>query len=73
VLSDQAMPRLSGLELIERCRRLSPGVVALIATAYGGTDFGARASAAGVQAVLSKPLNLAELDAVLQRLLHAPR
>jgi CheY-like chemotaxis protein len=73
VLSDQAMPRLSGLELIERCRRLSPGVVALIATAYGGTDFGARASAAGVQAVLSKPLNWAELDAVLQRLLHAPR
>jgi len=73
VLSDQAMPRLSGLELIERCRRLSPGVVALIATAYGGTDFGARASAAGVQAVLAKPLDWAELDAVLQRLLHAPR
>ncbi len=73
VLSDQAMPRLGGLELIERCRRLSPGVVTIIATAYGGTDFGARASAAGVQAVLAKPLSWSELDTVLQRLLRAPR
>lgn len=72
VVCDQAMPRLSGLELIERCRRLAPDVLALVVTAYGGTDFGVRARAAGAQAVLAKPLDWQAFDAALQQGLARP-
>src|SRR5690606_20194788 len=73
VISDQAMPRLSGMELIERCRRLAPEVLGLIITAYGGTDFGVRARAAGVKAVLAKPIDWEAFDAVLQEWLPRTR
>jgi CheY-like chemotaxis protein len=73
VVCDQAMPRLSGLELIQRCRALAPELPAFIVTAYGGTDFGVRARAAGVRAVLPKPIDWAAFDAALQELLPPAR
>lgn len=72
VVSDQLMPGLDGLSLITRCKGLAPDVVGVIVTAYGGSDFEQRASEAGVDAVLKKPLSLTDISDTLERL-FAPR
>ncbi|MBX3608744.1 MAG: response regulator [Hydrogenophaga sp.] len=68
VISDQLMPGLNGLSLIARCKALAPDIVSVIVTAYGGTDFERRAADSGVDAVIKKPLSLAELSDTLERL-----
>ncbi len=65
IVSDQLMPGLTGLALIAQCKALAPGLVTVIATAYGGTDFDRSAAETGVDAVLRKPLSLAVLGDTL--------
>ena len=68
-VTDAIMPELSGLELLAELRRLRPELPAILVSGYGGPDLNAAATAAGVQAVLVKPLGAADLAQSLAQLL----
>ncbi len=61
VLTDQKMPDLSGLELIEAVRAQNPETAMIVMTAYGTIETAVAAMKAGASDYLTKPLNLDEL------------
>jgi two-component system NtrC family response regulator len=61
VLTDQKMPGLSGLELLEAVRAQSPDTPVIVMTAYGTIETAVAAIKAGAADYLTKPLNLDEL------------
>ena len=61
VLTDQRMPDLSGLEVLEAVRSASPETAVVIMTAYGTIETAVSAIRAGAADYLTKPLNLDEL------------
>jgi len=61
VLTDQRMPDLSGLEVLEAVRAASPDTAVVIMTAYGTIETAVSAVKAGAADYLAKPLNLDEL------------
>jgi signal transduction histidine kinase/ActR/RegA family two-component response regulator len=73
VLSDAIMPDMPGTELLARIRAQRPELPTLLVSGYGGPDLHAQAAAAGVQSVLSKPLQSAELAAALAAALAGHR
>jgi CheY-like chemotaxis protein len=75
VITDLMMPRLNGVELIAALRaeaaadRHKPSLPVILLTAAGMT----RAHAAGADAVLPKPFDLVDLEALLARFLPGAR
>ena len=61
VLTDQKMPGLSGLELIEAVRAQNTETPVIVMTAYGTIETAVAAIKAGAADYLTKPLNLDEL------------
>jgi two-component system NtrC family response regulator len=61
VLTDQKMPGLSGLQLLEAVRALNPETPVIIMTAYGTIETAVAAIRAGATDYLTKPLDLDEL------------
>jgi DNA-binding NtrC family response regulator len=61
VLTDQKMPELSGLDLLEGVRAVTPETAVIIMTAYGTIETAVSAIKAGAADYLTKPLNLDEL------------
>ncbi len=61
ILTDQKMPGLSGLELLEAARAIDPEVAVIVMTAYGSVDSAVSAMKGGAVDYLAKPLNLDEL------------
>ncbi len=74
VLTDLTMPHLTGLELAREIRRLSPATPVLLFSGYAGGVGGGVLRAAGVLAVLPKPVEPASLYAALAQALspHLP-
>ena len=70
VITDELMPVLSGTELTEAIRQFAPQLPVLLISGYGGALLASRAAAAGVNRVLAKPLQRAELARELAGLLH---
>jgi len=73
VLTDAIMPEISGLELLAELQRVRPELPAILVSGYGGPDLNAAAIAAGVHAVLMKPLSTADLAQSLAQLLAGAR
>jgi signal transduction histidine kinase/CheY-like chemotaxis protein len=69
VLSDAIMPDMPGTELLRELKGLRPQLVTVLMSGYGGPDLQAQAEAAGVSAVLAKPLRAAELAQCLASVL----
>jgi two-component system NtrC family response regulator len=67
VLTDQRMPEMSGLELLEAVRAVTPEASVIVMTAYGTIETAVSAIKAGAADYLTKPLNLDEL---LHRIHH---
>ena len=65
MVTDQAMPGMTGLELIAQVRRLYPGLPVLLATGYADLPRGA----ADAPPRLAKPYNRQQICAVVDRLL----
>jgi two-component system NtrC family response regulator len=61
ILTDQKMPGLSGLALLEAARRVDPEVAVIVMTAYGTIEDAVAAIKHGATDYLTKPLNLDEL------------
>jgi CheY-like chemotaxis protein len=72
LLTDLAMPSLSGLELLERVRALRPGLPVIVATGAGTDHDLTTAVERGATAALTKPFTHAQLrDAVTAALEHS--
>jgi two-component system NtrC family sensor kinase len=61
VLADIKMPRLSGLEMLEKCRAITDDFVAIIITGHGDYEKAIEALKSGVFDYLKKPISLDEL------------
>ena len=70
-LLDQTMPRLSGIELAARMLELRPGLPVVIHTGHSDAITEESVRAAGVRALLRKPIDDARLRAVLLKELGA--
>jgi two-component system response regulator TctD len=68
VVLDLALPRLNGIELLQRLRERGDGVPVLVLTASGDTADRVRGLNAGADDYLAKPFDLAELEARLRAL-----
>ena len=56
LLTDQTMPDLTGTELAQAIRQLRPELPIVLMSGYKGSQLNALAQAAGVSAILHKPL-----------------
>jgi PAS domain S-box-containing protein len=69
VLTDEAMPELTGTELARELRKLRPEMPIILMTGYGGAKLMNLAAEIGVAEVLRKPLRRHELAESLARAL----
>ncbi len=71
VLSDLRMPGMDGLTLIQRALTRTPQPICILLTAYGSVENAVEAMKRGAYDYLTKPVNLDELDLLLQRALRS--
>jgi two-component system NtrC family response regulator len=79
ILTDQKMPHVSGLDLLQAVRAINPEIPVILMTAFGSIEAAVSAIKAGATDYLTKPLNLDELLYRIQqvsdryRILHENR
>ncbi|QHI69897.1 sigma-54-dependent transcriptional regulator [Tichowtungia aerotolerans] len=71
MLSDLRMPVMDGMTLIQRALASSPELVCILLTAYGSMETAVEAMRHGATDFLTKPVNLKELELVLERVLRS--
>lgn len=70
LLTDQAMPGMTGLQLATEVRKLRPDMPIVLATGFSeDVDEKAR-SEAGITELILKPVNMTKLDAAIRRALQ---
>ena len=73
LLTDEAMPDLTGAALAQEVRRIRADLPILIMTGHGGAQLVQKAAAVGAKEVLRKPLLGNELAEAIARVLHPVR
>ncbi|HDL18389.1 MAG TPA: sigma-54-dependent Fis family transcriptional regulator [Bacteroidetes bacterium] len=73
ILSDIRMPKMDGLSLLEKIKRLSPHTVIILLTGYPSIDTAVKAMKDGAFDYLTKPINLDELKVKIDRGLEKMR
>jgi two-component system, NtrC family, response regulator len=73
VLTDLRMPELDGIELLTRVKRIRPETMVILMTAYGTVKTAVKAMKLGAEDYLSKPIDVEELELVLQKTLEKKR
>jgi two-component system NtrC family response regulator len=73
LLTDQKMPGISGLELLERARRLYPRLPVVLMTAYGTVSTAVEAMKRGAADYLTKPFEKDELLLVIDKAIRQHR
>ena len=68
LLTDETMPDLTGVELVEEALRLRPGLRAMVMSGYCGEALKASVARSGALELLHKPLAAADIAASLERL-----
>jgi len=71
MLSDLRMPVMDGMTLMQRALAGSPDLTCILLTAYGNMETAVEAMRHGAADFLTKPVNLGELELVLQRVLRS--
>jgi PAS domain S-box-containing protein len=71
VITDQTMPRLTGMELAREVLALRPGVPVILYSGYADAITEAQVHAVGIRALVRKPVEPAALRALLASLLPA--
>lgn len=69
ILTDEAMPDLTGTELVRAIRQLRPTVPIILMSGHGGAELAKQAAAIGVNEMLHKPLRRRDLAESLARVL----
>ncbi len=70
ILSDFKMPDKTGLEVLEEIKKINPEISFAIITAYGTIENAVKAMRMGADDYISKPVNLDELDILLERIIE---
>ena len=70
MLTDQRMPKMDGLELLERARRDHSDLPVVLMTAYGSVSTAVEAMKRGAADYLTKPFERDELLIVVQKVLR---
>ncbi|MGE5418302.1 MAG: response regulator [Acidobacteriota bacterium] len=71
IITDQRMPRMSGVELLQRVRLLPGGdIPVIITTAYTDMKTAIDALRAGANDYLFKPINVEELLVIVEKFLR---
>jgi two-component system response regulator AtoC len=70
VLMDLTLPSLSGAETLQRLRQIRNDLPVIIISGHNNPEMIFRASRAGAEDFLSKPLDMKELDARISRILE---
>lgn len=69
VLSDYKMPVMSGIDILSKVSQINPEIVFVIITAYGSIENAVNAMHLGAYDYLTKPINLDELDLLIERII----
>lgn len=67
LVTDMHMPHMSGLELIEKMRKVSPATLAIVITAYGSIDNAVDAMRLGAFNYILKPFTADTVSAFLEK------
>ena len=73
VLTDLRMPGMDGLELLAKIKELRPETMVIVMTAYGTVKTAVKAMKLGAEDYLGKPIDVEELEVVLQKALERKR
>jgi DNA-binding NtrC family response regulator len=73
VLSDLKMPQMSGVELLQQLKEITPATVGIIFTGYATIETAVQAVKAGAYDFVTKPFRIEELLVLLQRALEFQR
>ena len=73
VLTDLRMPGMDGLELLKHLKQSRPQTMVILMTAFGTVKNAVRAMKTGAEDYLAKPLDLEELEMVVERALEKKR
>lgn len=69
LVTDIRMPRVDGLQLIEKVRTLSPDTHCILLTAYGEFEYAQKAIRLGVENYLLKPVSDIEIEQTIRKAL----
>ncbi len=67
VITDIQMPRANGMDLLKRIKELQKDTMVIMITAFGSVDSAVNAMKAGAYDYVSKPFNIDEILALLER------
>jgi len=70
ILSDFKMPEMTGIEILEQVSLINPEISFVIITAYGTVENAVKAMQLGAIDYISKPVNLDELEILLDRIVE---
>ena len=70
ILSDYKMPEMTGIEVLEQVRKINPEIGFVIITAFGTVEDAVKAMRIGAYDYISKPVDLDELDLLLERIVE---
>jgi CheY-like chemotaxis protein len=73
VITDQSMPRMTGLQLAQALHAVRPGLPVILYTGYAEGLARSELEGAGIRAVLRKPVEPGALEAALGAVLGAAR
>ena len=66
--TDERMPDMSGMDLIETLRKEAPSLPVILITAYGSIEHYLRSSSLGVFEYINKPVGKRELGKIVKQL-----
>jgi two-component system, NtrC family, response regulator AtoC len=69
LLTDIRMPGMDGMALLKKAKELDPSLGVIVLTAYGSIEMAVQAMRAGAYNYLTKPVNLDELELLVEQLL----
>jgi len=72
VITDQTMPKMTGLELVREIKRLRPDIPVILYTGFSEEITPDKAAEAGISALLMKPLTASEMAKTVRRVLDKP-
>ncbi len=73
LLTDLKMPRMEGIEVLQRLRSEGKDLPVVVLTAHGAVDSAVQATKLGAQAYLSKPFDLREVTLAVEKALEQHR
>ncbi len=70
ILSDFKMPDKTGLEVLEQVKKINPEISFVIITAYSTVETAVKAMRMGAYDYISKPVDLDELDLLIEKIIE---